>query len=313
MNPFIFSNDNKRYHTYNYYLRHTYHSKVYKVPLDAGFTCPNRDGTKGYGGCTFCSSEGSGEFTLPSEKDLVKQFNITKQMMEAKWPNSKAIAYFQSYSNTYGTLTRIKECVSPFLNMEKVVAIAIATRCDCLDEEKINYLNSLCDIKDIWIELGLQSSNEQTGIMINRGHDFTCFLQCMELLKNTKIKLCVHVINGLPYETQEDMLKTIKDIRHLRFDALKIHMLHISKNTILHYQYNKKPFPVLTLEDYVDTVIKQLELLPANIVIQRLTGDPVKEMLVEPTWVLNKTNVLNSIDKKMAASNTYQGRLYEKY
>lgn len=312
-NPLIYSNDNKRYHTYNYYLRNKYNSKVYKVPLDAGFTCPNRDGKCGVGGCIFCSPDGSGEFTNPNEHDLLKQYNKTKDMMEAKWPNSKTIAYFQSFTNTYGPLSKIKQCVEPFLNLNNVCAIALATRPDCLDKEKIEYLNSLTNQKDIWIELGLQTSNDITSKLINRGHNFQCFKDCIDLLKDTNIKVCVHIINGLPYENENDMINTIKDIRHLPIHALKIHMLHISENTKIAQMFNIEHFDILTLEQYVDIVIKQLELLPNNIVIQRLTGDPIANTLIEPKWVLNKTNVLNTIDKQMVMKETYQGKYYDEY
>ena len=308
INPFKYSDDNKRSHTFNYYLRHHYGQKVYKVPLDANFSCPNRDGTCGYGGCIFCSSKGSGEFTASNINDIVMQFETNKKMMEAKWPNSLTIPYFQSFSNTYGPLEKIKKCIEPFINYPKVCAIAIATRPDCLDDEKIAYLNNLCQYLDIYLELGLQSSNDQTAKFINRGHDFACLKEQVNKLNKTNIKTVIHIINGLPNETTEDMMQTIKDVNDLNIFGIKIHMLHISQNTILANMYKQTSWDLLTLEQYVDIVIKQLEHLSPNVVIERLTGDPIKKELIAPNWVLNKTQVLNEIDKKMAYLNTYQGK-----
>ncbi|MCI5773114.1 MAG: TIGR01212 family radical SAM protein [Erysipelotrichaceae bacterium] len=310
-NPFIYSDDNKRYHTFNYYLRHKYGQKVYKVPLDAHFSCPNRDGTCGYGGCIFCSSQGSGEFAASNINDIIEQFEENKKMMEAKWPNSLAIPYFQAFSNTYGPLSKIKACIEPFINYPKVCAIAIATRPDCLDDEKIAYLASLTTHFDVYIELGLQSSNDDTAQFINRGHDFACLQNCVEKLNQTPLKTVVHIINGLPNETSTDMLKTIKDVNDLKVFGIKIHMLHISQHTVIANMYKQAPWPMLSMMEYVDIVIKQLELLDQNIVIERLTGDPVKDELIAPSWVLNKTQVLNEIDKKMALLDTYQGKALE--
>lgn len=307
-NPFKYSDDNKRYHTFNYYLRHHYGKKVYKVPLDAHFSCPNRDGTCGYGGCIFCSSRGSGEFTASNILDIIKQFETNRQMMEAKWPNSLAIPYFQAYSNTYGPLEKIKQCVEPFIGYPDVCAIAIATRPDCLDDEKIAYLNSLAKYLDIYIELGLQSSNDDTAKLINRGHDFACLQNCVKKLNSTSLKTVIHIINGLPNETIDDMMKTINDVNELSIFGIKIHMLHISKDTVLANMYRRQPWDIMDLGEYVDIVIKQLEHLSANIVIERLTGDPIKDELIAPRWVLNKTQVLNEIDKKMAHLDTYQGK-----
>lgn len=307
-NPFIYSDDNKRYHTFNYYLRHRYHKKVYKVPLDAHFTCPNRDGTCGIGGCIFCSGQGSGEYTRGDIDDIVQQFETNKIMMEKKWPNSLAMPYFQSFSNTYGPLAKIKKCIEPFINYPNVCGIAIATRSDCLDNEKISYLASLCEYTDIYVELGLQSSNDNTAKFINRGHDFNSLKQCVAKLKKTKIKVVIHIINGLPNETIDDMLQTIKDVNNLQIDGIKIHMLHVSNNTRLATMYKTHPFHLLTKDEYIDIVVKQLELLNANVFIERLTGDPKKEDLIAPEWVLNKTVVLNDIDKLMVKNDTYQGK-----
>jgi len=310
-NPFIYSFNEKRYHTYNYYLKNKYSSKVAKVIIDAGFTCPNRDGKKGYGGCIYCSERGSGDSNTFSKDNIIKQYEENKKVMENKWPDSLYIPYFQAYTNTYGPLNKIKEMIEPFLLKDEVKEIAIATRCDCLKDETITYLNEINDIKPITLELGLQTTNPKTAFFINRGHTFEEFKIALKKLSNTNLHVCIHIINGLPYETKEDMLQTIKDINHLKFDAIKIHMLHILKNTKLESIYNEKPFPILSREEYIEIVVRQLELLNPNIVIERLTGDPIKEDLISPNWVLNKTTILNDIDKLMRKEDTYQGKLFK--
>lgn len=311
MNNFEYTLDNKRYHTFNYYLKNKYHQKVAKVIIDGHFTCPNRDGKKGFGGCIYCSSNGSGDSNLNIKDDVLTQYNKNKLVMDRKWNNGLYIPYFQSFSNTYGPLDKIQAMLEPFLDKEEVAEIAIATRCDCLDEEIVNYLNSITLKKPIWIELGLQTTNYESSKFLNLGYNFDDFKKAISLLENTNIKVCVHIINGLPYENKEDMLKTIKDINHLKFDSIKIHMLHILKDTPLEKYYKDNPFPILSREEYIEIVVKQLELLKKEVVIERLTGDPIKDELVVPTWVLNKTTILNDIDKLMAKLDTYQGKHYE--
>lgn len=310
-NPFRYSFNEKRYHTFNYYLKNRYHQKVSKVILDAGFSCPNRDGSKGYGGCIFCSKAGSGDSNSFSKDSLLKQYEENKKIMDRKWPDSLYIPYFQSFSNTYGPLQKIREMLEPFLEMNEVAEIAIATRCDCLEEETIHYLEKVSKRKPIWLELGLQSSNDETGRRINRCYDFEDVTKALYRLEDTSLKVCLHVMNGLPYETREDMLKTIRDIAHLPFQAIKIHMLHVLKDTALGDLYEKEPFPLLDREEYIELVVRQLELLREDVIIQRLTGDPLKEDLLAPEWLLNKTTILNDIDKLMRKENTWQGRLYE--
>lgn len=310
-NKFKYSFNEKRYHTFNYYLKTKYTCKVSKVILDAGFTCPNRDGKKGYGGCTYCSNVGSGDSNILRQADIIKQYEANKKVMDNKWPNALYIPYFQSFSNTYGPLDKIKEMLEPFIHNDEVCEIAIATRCDCLEDETIDYLNSLTEYKTIWLEIGLQTSNDITGKLINRGHSFEEFKQCLYKLEKTNIKVCVHIMDGLPYETIDDMLQTIKDINHLPFAGIKIHMLHVIKNTVLANQYNEKPFEMITRDQYIELVVKQLELLKPEIVVQRLTGDPIKDDLITPSWLLNKTTILNDIDKLMRKLDTYQGSKYE--
>ena len=313
INEFPYTLDNKRYHTFNYYLKQKYGSKVAKVIIDADFTCPNRDGTKGYGGCIFCSLRGSGDSSVLFENDIYKQYLANKATMDHKWHNSLYIPYFQSFTNTYGPLEKIKNYLEVFKNLDEVAEIAIGTRADCLEDDVIAYLNEYSKIKPIWLEIGLQSSNDTTSEFINRGHSFKEFYDTLKKLEQTNIKVCIHIIDGLPYETKEDMLKTIDDINELEFDAIKIHMLHVIKDTVLADIYHKQAFPILSKEEYIDIVTSQLEKLKPEVVIQRLTGDPMKEDLIAPTWVLNKTQILNDIDKEMVKRNTYQGAKYHAY
>ena len=310
-NNFKYTFNEKRYHTFNYYLKTKYNCKVSKVILDAGFTCPNRDGSKGYGGCIFCSEKGSGDSNIALQESLIKQYEENKKVMDNKWPNGLYIPYFQSFSNTYGPLEKIKNMLEPFIHMDEVCEISIATRCDCLENDVIEYLNLLTDIKPIWLELGLQTSNDKTGEYLNRGYNFSDFKDALDRLSKTNIKVCIHVLNGLPHETIDDMLNTVKDIKDLKFDAIKIHMLHVLKNTVLGKQYINEPFNIISREEYIELVVKQLELLRPEVVVERLTGDPIKQDLLAPDWVLNKTTILNDIDKLMRKLDTYQGSEYE--
>lgn len=310
-NPFVYSFNEKRYHTFNYYLKTTYGCKVAKVILDGGFTCPNRDGSKGIGGCIFCSAAGSGDSNLVSKESILKQYEENKKVMDRKWPNLLYIPYFQSYSNTYGPLEKIQAMITPFLDSEEVAEISIATRCDCLEEETITFLDACCKRKPIWLELGLQTSDDEVGKIINRCYDFADFKNALSRLSKTSIKVCVHVMNGLPFEDKEGMLQTVKDISHLPFQAIKIHMLHVLKDTALAKLYEAKPFELISRQDYIELVVKQLEVLPPQVVIERLTGDPLKEDLIIPEWILNKTTILNDIDKLMRKNDTWQGKYYE--
>lgn len=307
-NPFPFSDDNKRYHTWNYYLKHHYHNKVFKVALNAGLTCPNRDGTCGIGGCSFCGSLGSGECAGDRNEDLLAQFIKGKASQLIKWPQGQAIAYFQAYTNTYCSLEHLKSMIEPFLSRSDVYGIAIATRADCLEDDKIAYLSSLTHRKDIWIELGLQSIHDETAKRINRGHTYATFLDCITRLQHTDLKICVHLINSLPFETKEDMLKSAEVVGKLPIHAIKIHMLHIMEQTALLAQYQESPFPILNKEDYVDIIVQQLERIPAKIIIQRLTGDGIQNQLVTPEWTKKKVIVLNDIDKEMVKRDTWQGK-----
>lgn len=301
---FKYSLDNKRYHTLNYFLRKKFNSKVFKVPIDIKSTCPNI----ATGGCIYCSNRSKDNITN-SNLDYLEQFNQNKKILEHKWPNSLYIAYFQSGTNTYRSVSDIKSIVDKLLVMNKVVGISIATRPDTLSDEWLDYLEELNQKTFLTIELGLQSSNNKTLKFINRGHDVKTFTNAVMKLKERKIFTVAHIINGLPYETKEDMLNTIKYLNKLNIDGIKIHMLYISKNTILAEIYQKDKFHILTKEEYIDIVCDELRLLNEKIVIERITGDPIKEELIEPNWLLKKFVVLNDIDKEMKKRNIYQGDL----
>lgn len=301
---FKYSLDNKRYHTLNYYFKNKYGKKTFKVSLNGNFSCPNKINGKG---CIFCSRLGSGDFAGNKEKDLITQFNEIKEIMERKWPNSYYIGYFQANTNTYAPLEELKEKYETILNLPNVVGLNIATRSDAISDACYDYLEELNKKTDLIVELGLQSIHEKTLKFINRGHDLQNFEEAVKELQKRKIKVVVHIINGLPGETKEDMLETVKHLNKLKIDGIKIHMLHIIEDTDLADYYKEHPFHILTKEEYIDIVIDQLELLDPKIVIHRITGDPKKEDLIEPTWLLKKFCVLNDIDKEMVRRNTYQG------
>lgn len=309
---FAYTLDNKRYHTYNYYLKSTYKNKVAKIAIDANFTCPNRDGLKSTGGCIFCNGVGSSDFSSTYTGDLIKQYNDYKETyIDPKWPNAYTIPYFQAFSNTYGPLEKIQKMIEPFLNLEEVKEISLATRADCLTKEIVDYLNSLTSKLEIWLEIGIQSSNEESLKFMNKGESFKEIKENLKLLDNTNIKVCLHIINGMPNESEEDMLKTIDDINTLRYHAVKFHMLEILKGTKLAMIYEAKPFHVLTRDEYLNILIKQLEKIPADKIIERINGDAQKDELIEPKWITNKTDFRNQLDLKMVELDTYQGKNYE--
>ena len=312
MNQFKYSLDNKRYHTYNYYLKNKYHQKVAKVALNADFTCPNRDGSKGYGGCIFCSSSGSGDYAGNVHDHLEKQFQTISQIMKRKWPECAYIAYFQANTNTYGPLDKIKKMIQPFLEKEDVKGIALATRPDCLSEEIIRYLSEVNQTKDVYIELGLQTIHDQTSNLINRGHTYQEFLDGLALCRQYNLEVCVHIINGLPFETKEMMIETAKTLGQLDIQALKIHMLFVVKNTKLQQMYENHEFEMLTRQEYIDIVVEQLRYINPEIVLERLTGDGKIDDLIAPMWSIKKVTILNDIDKQMKERDIYQGDLYKK-
>ena len=306
-NKFKYSNSNKRYHTLDYFYKNKFNSKVFKVSLNAGFSCPNIDGTVGYGGCIYCSSSGSGDYAGNPNDNLVKQFNTVKEIIHKKWPEAKYIGYFQAHTNTYAPVNVLKEKYETILKLPNVVGLNIATRTDAISDECLDYLTELNKKTYLTIELGLQTIHESTTKLINRCHTLECFEKMVKKLRDRNINVVVHIINGLPCETKEMMIETAKYLNKLDIQGIKIHMLHILKGTKLAKIYNEKPFHVLTKEEYIDIVCDQLEYINENIVINRITGDPSIDDLIEPNWLVKKFGVLNDIDKEMVKRDSYQG------
>ena len=273
-NPFTYSDSNKRYHTLDYYYKKRFSSKVFKISLNAGFTCPNIDGTVGRGGCIYCSPLGSGDFAGKKEDDLEVQFENVKEILLRKWKKAKYIGYFQANTNTYASVKVLKEKYEKILKKDNVIGLNIATRADAINEECLAYLKELNKKTYLTIELGLQTIHEKTSNLINRCHTLNCFEEMVKKLRKENIDVVVHIINGLPFETKEDMIATVKYLNTLDIQGIKIHMLHIIKNTKLAKMYEKEKFPLLTKEKYIDIVIEQLENLRGEIVIHRITGDP---------------------------------------
>ena len=306
-NNFKYSNTNKRYHTLDYYYKNKFGEKIAKISLNAGFTCPNIDGTVGFGGCIYCSKSGSGEFAGNIEDSLEKQFEEIKKVMNHKWQNTKYIAYFQARTNTYAPVERLKTIYEKVLTFKNVVGINIGTRPDSISDECLDYLEDLNKRTYLTVELGLQTIKESTSKLINRCHTLDCFKDMVEKLRERNIDVVVHIINGLPYETKEDMLETVKYLNNLDIQGIKIHMLSIIKDTPLATLYEKEKFHILSKEEYIDIVTTQLEYLRPEIVIHRITGDPDPKELIEPSWLIKKFIVLNDIDKEMVKKDIYQG------
>ena len=302
--PVVRIMDDKHYNTLNNYYRSRFGSKVFKVSLNAGFTCPNKDGKKGVGGCIFCSDT---PYIGNKDKDLITQFNEVKTMLHEKWPNAKYIVYLEANSNTYASIDKLKSIYEPLIKLENVVGLNIGTRCDCLNEEILDYLSDLNKRTFLTVELGLQTSHDKTLKLINRHHTKDEFTEAVKKLKKRDINVVVHIINGLPYETKEDMIETSEYVNSLGIDGIKIHMLYIEKDTEIARMYESTPFHILTKDEYIEIVGAQLKVLNKNIVIHRITGDPDKSKLITPLWLTKKFVVLNDIDKYLKRNEIYQG------
>lgn len=303
---FIYSDDNKRYHTLSYHNKHTYGEKVHKAAIDAGFTCPNIDGRRGEGGCIYCSG-GSGYFTAESALSVAEQFSRESERIRTKHPGAKVIAYFQAHTNTYATTERLRTLFSEAVKAG-ADGIAVATRADCIDREKAELLKSLP--VPVSVELGLQTVHDSTADKINRCHTFDEFRNSYFLLKKVGLRVCVHIINGLPDETEDMMLRTAEVLGQLRPEGVKIHLMHVIESTRLAEMYRSGEYQPLEKEQYIDIVVKQLELLPPETVIERITGDGDKSTLLAPLWSRDKISVLGGIDKRMAQLDTWQGRMF---
>lgn len=308
-NPYKYSDTNKRYYTYDYYLKQTFGGKCMKIPIDAGFTCPNIDGKCGVGGCIYCSPRGSGDFAASALIPTDEQFEIIKAQLSSKWKTDKYIPYLQAHTNTYAPTEVIREKVEPLLKKQGVVGLNIATRADCLEDSTVEYLCEIAERTTLTVELGLQTSNDETAALINRGHTFEEFVNGYKKLKSAseKINICVHIIFGLPGEDREMMLGTVKDVAALYPEQVKIHLLHIIRGTHMAQIYENGEYTPMTMDDYVDTVAEALTLLPEDTVIGRLTGDGMRDELLAPDWSRKKTIVINNIDKVMFSKGIYQG------
>lgn len=301
---------NKRYNSIDRYYKAKYGKKVAKISLNGNFSCPNKDGKKGFGGCIYCSESGSGDFAGDKALDILSQFDQIKTIIDKKWPDSLYMPYLQANSNTYGSVEKLKEVYEPLTTLKDIVGISIATRADCFDEEIYAYLDDLNKRVPLQIELGLQTIHEHTAKLINRKTELKEFKDAIFRLREIGIEIVVHIINGLPYENKEDMLETIKFINTLDIQGVKIHSLLVLKNTALANLYEKEKFKILSLEEYVDITVSQIELLRPDIIIHRLGADSSLEDLIEPFWTRKKLVVMNEIDKLLRKKDSYQGILY---
>lgn len=299
MNPFPYSSDNKRYHSYAYFLKQKYGGRVARVPLDAGFTCPNRDGTKGVGGCAFCSARGSGDQVAAG--DLAAQYEAGIRKL-SKWPDARYIPYLQAFSNTYAPVERLKTVYDAALGLPGAVGLAVATRADCIDEERAALLADYAAKIDLTVELGLQTIHDRTNAALNRGEGFAEFARAVALLRARGVTVWAHLIDGLPGETREMMVQSARVLGQMDVQGVKIHLMHYLRGTALENLHHL----AMAREDYVQTVCDQLEVLPASMVIGRLTGDGPAELLLAPAWSRRKREVLNAIDQELARRGSFQ-------
>lgn len=308
--PFPYSNDNKRYHTLHYDNLRRFGTRVEKAAVDLGLTCPNIDGTKGTGGCIFCAS-GSGYFTAPPQVSVEEQIAAELLRIRTKRPDARAVAYFQAHTNTYAPLALLQRAFEAALQCEGICGLTVATRADCLASDVLAYLAELAKRTSLTVELGLQTANDETARRMNRCHDYQTFLEGYAALKARGIRVCVHLINGLPGEGEAQMLDTARKIARLQPDGVKIHLLHVIRGTALAQMFESGQYCPMEREDYIGVVVRQLELLPETTVIERLTGDGDKRTLLAPLWSRDKISVLGGIDRAMARADTWQGRLFD--
>ncbi|MBN1053796.1 TIGR01212 family radical SAM protein [Clostridium botulinum] len=301
----------KRYHSLNYFLREKFGEKVFKISLDGGFSCPNRDGKVSKGGCVFCSARGSGDYAGSRNFSITGQFNNIKTMMANKWKSGKYIAYFQAYTNTYAPVDELRQKYEEAINQEGVVALSIATRPDCLEDDVLDLIEELSKKLYVWVELGLQTINDDVAKKINRGYDLKVFDDAMTRLKERNIDVVVHSILGLPGESQDDMLKTIDYIAHSGAQGIKLHLLHLMKDTKMVELYENGELQFLSQEDYIKLICRAVSMLPKEMVVHRLTGDAPRDLLIGPMWSLKKWEVLNAIDKTLEDNDIYQGKNFD--
>ncbi len=309
-NPYKFSDTEKRYQTYDYYTKHTFGGKCAKIPLDAGFTCPNKDGTCGTEGCIYCLSGSSGAVG----ESIDEQYETAVRTACRKWTPVGYIPYLQANTNTYADGATLRRIYDRAASLEGAVMLDVATRADCLTDEAIFELVRVSERLPVTVELGLQSASDRTARLIGRGHDFDAFLDGYERLRAAggNIRIGVHIINGLPGETREDMLNTARELSHLDVRQIKLHLLLVLRGTRLFELYERGEYTPLEREEYVSVVCDQLELFPPECVIGRVTGDSPLDVLVAPMWSRRKTEVMNMIDRELYRRGTYQGIYYKK-
>ncbi|MBD8498835.1 TIGR01212 family radical SAM protein [Paenibacillus arenosi] len=300
----------KRFHTWNYEMREQFGEKVFKVMLDAGFTCPNRDGNIAIGGCTFCSARGSGDFAGRRRDDLVSQFNTIRDRQHTKWPNAKYIGYFQAYTNTYAPVETLREYFEVILEQPGVVGLSIATRPDCLPDDVVEYLAELNQRTYLWIEMGLQTVHESTSNLINRAHDTACYIEAVEKLRKHGIRVCTHIIYGLPQETHEMMMETLRQVSRMDVQGIKLHLLHLMRKTPMVKQYEAGLLRFLEQDEYIKLIVDSLEQLPPDMIVHRVTGDAPRDLLIGPMWSQKKWEVLNGIDRELRLRHTWQGKYW---
>lgn len=312
-NPFLHSDSNKRYYTYDYYLKKTFGGKCAKIPIDAGFTCPNIDGRCGTGGCIYCSARGSGDFAEGGGLSVTEQYRLTREKLSGKWSTERCIPYFQAHTNTYAPTEILRPLFEEAIALPGAVGLNVATRADCLEDETVAYLAALAERTTLTVELGLQTTNDETAERINRGHTFGDFVAGYQKLRaaGDKIGICVHLIFGLPGEDDETMLRSVRELAALRPDQVKLHLLHVLRSSRLGRIYERGEYTPLERERYVDLVTRALTLLPPDTVIARLTGDGMGEDLMAPDWSRKKVSVINDIDKRMYEQDLWQGKYFE--
>lgn len=309
MNEKIPSENGKRYLSQNEYLRKRFGGKVMKVSLNGGFTCPNRDGTKGVGGCIYCSESGSGDFAGDPSLSVTEQFEAVRGPLMKKWQDcSLFIPYFQAGTNTYAPLPRLKALFEEALSLENVCGLSVSTRPDCISEETADYLEEISHRTYLTVELGLQTVHDKTAALINRCHTYADFLKGFEMLRSRGINVCVHLINGLPFESREMMLETVRRVSELPVHSIKLHLLHIIRGTRLAEMYERGEFSTMERDEYVSLICDQLEIIPPDVIIERLTGDGARDKLIAPLWSLKKFCVLNEIDKELRRRDSCQGK-----
>ncbi len=300
----------QRYTDFNTYLRNQFGCRVQKITLDAGFTCPNRDGMISTGGCIYCNPNGSGTGAHGKGISITDQIVKGKQALKRRYKAKLFMAYFQSFSNTYAPVEKLKKIYDEALSVDEVAALSIGTRPDCVNEPILSLLESYTKNYLVWIEYGIQSVHNSTLSVINRGHDFRCFHKAVEATAERGIKICAHIILGLPGEDRKHMLETAKTLADMKIDGIKIHLLYVIKGTKLEEMYRKGRYRCLEQLEYADLVCDFLEHLPREVIIQRLTGDPHPEELVAPSWALKKRENLELIKNTLEKRNSWQGKLY---